>query len=64
MSLLLFKKMNDMQFTAFSAEDEDGFRLAVFFTGFDTAEQVSEFLENLSSVWDAPFIHEPPAREQ
>ena len=64
MSLLLFKRMSDIQFSAFSAEDEDGLRLAVFFTGFDNAEQLSEFLDSLSYIWDAPFIHEPPAGEQ
>ena len=64
MSLLLLKKMNDIKFSAFSAHDEEGLRLAVFFTGFDSEEQISQFLENLSSIWDSPYIHEPPARKQ
>ena len=58
------EEMTGLTFSAWSTEDEDGIQLAVFFKGFDNAEQVNEFLQTLQPLWGGTFIHDPPLTVQ
>jgi hypothetical protein len=58
------EKMSGIQFSAWAAEDDDGIQLAVFFTGFETTEEMNSFLDTLVPYWENGYIHQPPLREQ